>query len=75
MGALTDKVVAPQSSLSGHLGHISEFAATERALREVGSRFDAVASLGGELFPVYALTDRRVTNVSSHNKCSARRLR
>jgi predicted CoA-substrate-specific enzyme activase len=57
--------------VSGHLGHISEFAAIQRALREVGSEFDAVASLGGESFLVYALTGGRVTNVSSHNKCAA----
>ncbi len=57
--------------VSGHLGHISEFAAIQRALREVGSEFDAVASLGGESFLVYALTDGRVTNVLSHNKCAA----
>ncbi len=57
--------------VSGHLGHISEFAAIQRALREVGGGFDAVASLGGESFLVYALTDGRVTNVLSHNKCAA----
>jgi predicted CoA-substrate-specific enzyme activase len=57
--------------VSGHLGHISEFAAIQRALREVGSSFDAVASLGGESFLVYALADGRVTNVLSHNKCAA----
>ncbi|MGA2171303.1 MAG: acyl-CoA dehydratase activase, partial [Terracidiphilus sp.] len=61
--------------VSGHLGHISEFAAIQRALREVRERaqgeFDAVASLGGESFLVYALTDGRVTNVLSHNKCAA----
>lgn len=57
--------------VSGHLGHISEFAAIQRSLREVGSEFDAVASLGGESFLVYALTDGRVTNILSHNKCAA----
>ena len=57
--------------VSGHLGHISEFAAIQRALREVGDDFDAVASLGGESFLVYALTDGKVTNVLSHNKCAA----
>ena len=57
--------------VSGHLGHISEFAAIQRALREVGSEFDAVASLGGESFLVYTLADGRVTNVLSHNKCAA----
>ena len=30
-----------------------------------------MASLGGESFLVYALTDGRVTNVLSHNKCAA----
>jgi predicted CoA-substrate-specific enzyme activase len=61
--------------VSGHLGHISEFAAIQRALREArgsaGSEFDAVVSLGGESFLVYTLTDGRVTNVLSHNKCAA----
>ena len=63
-------------SVSGHLGHISEFAAIQRALREVvrergNGGVDAVASLGGESFLVYILTDGRVTNVLSHNKCAA----
>jgi hypothetical protein len=57
--------------VSGHLGHISEFDAIQRALREVDHKFDAVASLGGESFLVYALTGGRVTNVLSHNKCAA----
>jgi predicted CoA-substrate-specific enzyme activase len=62
--------------VSGHLGHISEFAAIQRALREVGHEraargFDAVASLGGESFLVYTLTNGRVTNVLSDNKCAA----
>ncbi len=61
--------------VSGHLGDISEFAAIQRALREVesegGGEFDAVASLGGESFLVYTLMDGRVTNVVSHNKCAA----
>jgi predicted CoA-substrate-specific enzyme activase len=61
--------------VSGHLGHISEFAAIQRALREVRERakgkFDAVVSLGGESFLVYTLADGKVTNVLSHNKCAA----
>jgi predicted CoA-substrate-specific enzyme activase len=57
--------------VSGHLGHISEFAAIQRALVAAGCAFDAVASLGGESFLVYTLTDGRVTNVLSHNKCAA----
>jgi hypothetical protein len=62
--------------VSGHLAHIAEFAAIQRALREVGheraeSGFDAVASLGGESFLVYTLTKGRVTNVLSDNKCAA----
>src|ERR1039458_5505621 len=63
--------------VSGHLGHISEFAAIQRALGEVRKRgegeFDAVASLGGESFLVYTLAGGRVTNVLSHNKCAAGR--
>ncbi len=62
-------------SVSGHLGHISEFAAIQRALDEVRKRaegeFDAVASLGGESFLVYTLAGGRVANVLSHNKCAA----
>lgn len=57
--------------VSGHLGHISEFAAIQRALGEVGGEVDAVVSLGGESFLVYMLADRRITNVLSHNKCAA----
>jgi predicted CoA-substrate-specific enzyme activase len=57
--------------VSGHLGHISEFAAIQRALREVAGEFDAVASLGGESFLVYTLIEGRVVNVLSHNKCAA----
>lgn len=54
--------------VSGQLGHISEVAAVQRALREVEGPFDAVASLGGESFLVYLLMDGRITNVVSHNK-------
>ncbi len=65
--------------VSGHLGHISEFAAIQRALHEVRARapqptkseFDAVVSLGGESFLAYTLADGKVTNVLSHNKCAA----
>jgi predicted CoA-substrate-specific enzyme activase len=61
--------------VSGHLGHISEFAAIQRGLREVCERaegnFDAVVSLGGESFLVYTLADGKVINVLSHNKCAA----
>src|SRR5512147_3007944 len=57
--------------VSGQLGHISEVAAVQRALREVDGTFDAVASLGGESFLVYLLIDGRITNVVSHNKCAA----
>ncbi|TKB62734.1 MAG: hypothetical protein E8D48_07625 [Nitrospira sp.] len=57
--------------VSGQLGHISEVAAVQRALREVGGTFDAVASLGGKSFLVYLLMDGGITNVVSHNKCAA----
>jgi predicted CoA-substrate-specific enzyme activase len=57
--------------VSGQLGHISEVAAVQRALREVDGTFDAVASLGGESFLVYMLMDGMITNVVSHNKCAA----
>jgi predicted CoA-substrate-specific enzyme activase len=57
--------------VSGRRGHISDVAAIQRALDELGSAFDAVASLGGESFLVYLLTDGRIANVLSHNKCAA----
>jgi predicted CoA-substrate-specific enzyme activase len=57
--------------VSGHLGHISEVAALQRALDELGDEFDAVASLGGESFLVYLLSGKRVLDVLSHNKCAA----
>ncbi len=57
--------------VSGRLGHISEVAAIQRALRELPSSFDAVVSLGGESFLVYLLTEGKITNVLSHNKCAA----
>ena len=57
--------------VAGHLGHISEVAAIQRALRELGGEFDAIASLGGESFLVYLLTEGRIANVLSHNQCAA----
>jgi len=57
--------------VSGRLGHISEVAAIQRALREVPGQFDAMVSLGGESFLVYLITDGRISNVLSHNKCAA----
>jgi predicted CoA-substrate-specific enzyme activase len=57
--------------VSGQRGHISEVAAIERALVELKGDFDAVASLGGESFLVYLLTNGRIANVLSHNKCAA----
>ena len=69
--AMPEFADAEYFGVSGHLGHISEFAAIQRALREVGGQFDAVVSLGGESFLVYMLVDGRITNVLSHNKCAA----
>jgi activator of 2-hydroxyglutaryl-CoA dehydratase len=69
--ALPEFADAEYFGVAGHRGHISEFAAIQRALKEVGGNFDAVASLGGESFLVYALTGGRVSNVLSHNKCAA----
>ena len=57
--------------VAGRRGHISEAAAIERALAELGGDFDAVASLGGESFLVYLLANNRIANVLSHNKCAA----
>ncbi|MHC4653166.1 MAG: anhydro-N-acetylmuramic acid kinase, partial [Planctomycetota bacterium] len=62
---------AESFGVSGHLGHIPEVAAIQRALRELDGEFDAVASLGGESFLVYLLAGGRITNVLSHNKCAA----
>jgi predicted CoA-substrate-specific enzyme activase len=57
--------------VSGSRGHITEVAAIQRALAGTRGDFDAVASLGGESFLVYLLTDGRIANVLSHNKCAA----
>jgi len=57
--------------VSGQLGHLSEVAAIQRALRELPGAFNAVASLGGESFLIYLVTDGRINNVLSHNKCAA----
>src|SRR3989338_7705395 len=62
---------AESFGVSGQLGHITEVAAIQRALREVDGTFDAVASLGGESFLVYLLMDGKITHVLSHNKCAA----
>jgi predicted CoA-substrate-specific enzyme activase len=71
MLALPEFAGAEYFGVSGQLGHISEFAAIQRALREVGGEFDAVVSLGGESFLVYMLAHGRVIHVLSHNKCAA----
>jgi predicted CoA-substrate-specific enzyme activase len=70
---LTDKEYAGADyfGVSGHLGHISEAAAIQRALIELKLDFDAVVSLGGESFLVYIIADGRISNVLSHNKCAA----
>ncbi len=57
--------------VSGQLGHLSEVAAIQRALKELHEHFDAAVSLGGESFLVYLLTADRITHVLSHNKCAA----
>ena len=57
--------------VSGHLGHIPEVAALQRALQETPEAFDAVISLGGESFLVYILAGGRIAHVLSHNKCAA----
>ncbi len=45
--ALPESADAEYFGVSGQLGHLSEFAAIQRALREVRGEFDAVVSLGG----------------------------
>ncbi len=57
--------------VSGGVGHISEAAAIQRALRELGGAFDAVAALGGESFLVYILAAGKISGVLSHNQCAA----
>jgi len=57
--------------VSGQLGHITEVAAIQRALRESKGEYDAVASLGGESFLVYIVANGQIANVLSHNKCAA----
>src|SRR4029079_18757993 len=57
--------------VSGHLGHITEAAAIQRALVALKRDFDAVVSLGGESFLVYIVAGGRISNVLSHNKCAA----
>jgi len=69
--ASTEFAGADYFAVSGHLGHLSEVAAIQRALRELAAEFDAVVSLGGESFLVYLLAERRITNVLSDNKCAA----
>lgn len=69
--AKNDFADAEYFGVSGHLGHLFEVTAIQRALGELTGDFDAVASLGGESFLVYFLADGRITNVLSHNKCAA----
>ena len=69
--ALPQFAGAEYFGVSGQRGHISELAAIQRGLGEVGSQFDAVASLGGESFLVYTLVDGKISSVVSHNKCAA----
>jgi predicted CoA-substrate-specific enzyme activase len=69
--ALPEFAEANYFGVSGQRGHISELAAIQRGLLELGTEFDAVASLGGESFLVYTLVDGKISNVLSHNKCAA----
>ncbi|MEI6105406.1 MAG: acyl-CoA dehydratase activase [Opitutae bacterium] len=57
--------------VAGPIGHVTEVEAIQRALRETGETYDAVASLGGEAFLVYRLAGGRMADVLSHNKCAA----
>ena len=57
--------------ICGHLGHISEAAATDAALEYVQGDFDAVASLGAETFAVYLLKGRKILTALAHNQCAA----
>ena len=66
-----DYAGADYFGVSGHLGHISEAVAIQRALDELKQDFDAVVSLGGESFLVYIIAGGKISNVLSHNKCAA----
>jgi len=57
--------------ICGSFGPVTEVAAIQRGLRETDGAFDAVASLGGESFLVFAVVEGRIVNVLSHNKCAA----
>jgi predicted CoA-substrate-specific enzyme activase len=67
----TDFADADYFGVSGHLCHISEAAAIQRALRELNGEFDGVASLGGESFLIYFVAGGKITSVVSHSKCAA----
>jgi predicted CoA-substrate-specific enzyme activase len=69
--AAPEFAAAAYCGVSGHLGHLSEVAAIQRALTELNGGFAAAVSLGGESFLIYLLTAGRITNVLSHNKCAA----
>jgi hypothetical protein len=47
--------------VSGHLGHLSEVAAIQRALRELPEDFDAVVSLGGESWVGFIVTKKKIS--------------
>ncbi|MFX0124167.1 MAG: acyl-CoA dehydratase activase [Candidatus Hodarchaeota archaeon] len=58
--------------ISGKMGHISEPAAIERALRELQISCDMIISLGAEVFVLYLVNENmEIFNVFSHNKCAA----
>ena len=49
--------------VSGALGHLTEVAALQRAYQEIAEDYDVIASLGGESFLVYPITQGRIVNV------------
>lgn len=58
--------------ISGKMGHISEPAAIERALKELQIPCDMIISLGAEVFVLYLVNKKKeIFNVISHNKCAA----
>lgn len=56
----------------GSFGEVSEIAAIERGVKELGEKYDIIVSLGGESFVLYVLNEEgSIINILSHDKCAA----
>jgi predicted CoA-substrate-specific enzyme activase len=51
--------------------NLPESLCVEAALNGLGLKADAVVTLGGEIFGVYAITDGKITNSFAGNKCAS----